>query len=135
MSHGPDLIVRKDWIYVDLTVPGSPERLRAVFMRIAAAWGLRAHEASRLLGLSEAEYALWLEAPVLTPAIVLRLSYVLGIYADLTRLLPAPGRAARWMRQPNAAPLFGGATALEYMLERDVKQWAAVRTYLSGQLG
>lgn len=129
-------MVRKDDIYaVDLSKPESAERLRAVFLRISAAWGLQADEASRLLGLSEVEYAHWVEAPVLTPAILLRLSYVLGIHVDLTRLLPAPGRAAHWMRQPNTAALFGGGTALEYLLERDVAEWAAVRNYLGAQFG
>jgi len=82
--------------------------------------GLQGDEASSLLGPSEAEHALWVDAPVLTPAISLRLSYVFGIHVDLSCLLPAPGRAARWMRQPNSAALFGGGTALEYLLEHDV---------------
>lgn len=126
--------MRGDEIHaVDLSAPECAERLCAVFLRLAAAWGLQVDEASRLLGLSEAEYAHWVEAPVLTPAILLRLSYVFGIHVDLTCLLPAPGRAARWMRQPNTAPLFGGGTALEYLLERDVAEWAAVRNYLSAQ--
>lgn len=120
---------------VDLSAPESAERLRAVFLRIGSAWGLQVDEARRLLGLSEAEYSHWLEAPVLTPAILLRLSYVFGIHVDLARLLPAPGRAASWMRQPNTAALFGGGTALEYLLERDVAEWAAVRNYLSAQFG
>lgn len=134
--RGPNRIVRKDELHaVDLSAPESAERLRAVFLRIAAAWGLQVDEASRLLGLSEAEYAHWVEAPVLTPTILLRLSYVFGIHVDLTCLLPAPDRVARWMREPNTAALFGGGTALEYLLERDVAQWADVRNYLSGQFG
>ncbi|UTA55598.1 MbcA/ParS/Xre antitoxin family protein [Lysobacter soli] len=109
--------------------------MRAAFLRIGAAWELQVDQASRLLGLSEVEYALWIETPALTPAILIRLSYLFGIYVDLTRLLPAPGRAARWVRQPNTAAVFAGRTALEYLLERDVAQWAAVRNYLSGQFG
>lgn len=129
-------IVREEDIGgVDLSAPESAERLCAAFLRLAAAWGLQSDQAGRLLGLSEAEYPLWVKAPVLTPAILLRLSYVFGIHVDLTCLLPEPGRAARWMRQPNTVALFGGGTALKYLLEHDVAQWAAVRNYLSGQLG
>lgn len=134
--HGPDQIVHKDEMdAIDLSAPESAERLRAVFLRITVAWTLQTEEASRLLGLSQAEYTHWVEAPVLAPAILFRLSYVFGIHVDLTRLLPAPGRAAHWMRQSNTAALFGGGTALEYLLERDVADWAAVRNYLSAQFG
>ena len=129
-------MMRKEKIdAVDLSAPESAERLCAVFLRIALAWRLQVGEASRLLGLSVAEYVHWVEAPVLTPAILLRLSYVFGIHVNLTCLLPAPGRPAHWMRQPNTAALFGGGTALEYLLERDVAEWAAVRNYLSAQFG
>jgi hypothetical protein len=134
--HGPGLTVHSDEIdAVDMSAPECAERACAAFLRTGAAWELQVDEASRLLGLSEVDYALWIEAPALTPAILIRLSYLFGIYVDLTRLLPAPGRAARWVRQPNTAAVFGGRTALEYLLERDVAQWAAVRNYLSGQFG
>lgn len=136
LRHQSNRIVRKDEIHtVDLSAPESAERLGAAFLRLAAVWDLQIDEASRLLGLSEPQYVLWAKAPVLTPAILLRLSYLFGIHVDLTCLLPAPSRAARWMRQPNTAALFGGGSALEYLLKHDVAQWAAVRNYLSCQFG
>ena len=64
-----------------------------------------------------------------------RISYVLGIYKALQILLADPERADSWVREPNAAPLFGGRSALERMLGGNVGDLYAVRQYLDAQRG
>lgn len=121
---------------VDLTSAESGVRARAVFGRTVAAWGLTHDEAAQLLGLSPVAYHTWMAAPTvtLTPEILQRLSYVFGIHADLAILLPAPGRGAHWLRQPNHAGPLAGSSALTYLLQGGVDHLAAVRAYLAAQL-
>ena len=64
-----------------------------------------------------------------------RISYVLGIYRALQILLPDPERADVWVRRPNDAPLFGGASALDRMLGGQVADLFVVRQYLDAELG
>jgi len=49
-------------------------------------------------------------------------------------LLPDPEAADRWVRQPNAAPILNGKTALERMLH-GFSDLYAVRQYLDSQRG
>jgi hypothetical protein len=94
--------------------------LRAYFA-IAERWGLKADEARRLLGApSESTFFAWKKNGVasVSPDVLVRISYVLGIAALLKRLfLGAPHRGNNWMRQPNAGPLTQGRTALEFVLD------------------
>ena len=64
-----------------------------------------------------------------------RVSYVLGIYKALQILLPQQEAADAWVRKPNAAPLFGGRSALERMLSGNVADLYVVRQYLDAQRG
>ena len=64
-----------------------------------------------------------------------RISYVLGIYKALQILLPETERADAWVTTPNAAPLFGGDSALTRMLGGNVGDLYAVRQYLDAQRG
>jgi hypothetical protein len=64
-----------------------------------------------------------------------RLSYIFGIYAALQVLLPRPDAADAWIRKPNAAPLFGGRSALDRMLSGQVGDLFLVRQYLDAQRG
>ncbi|MGZ5042379.1 MAG: MbcA/ParS/Xre antitoxin family protein, partial [Usitatibacter sp.] len=64
-----------------------------------------------------------------------RISYVLGIYKALQMLLPSDEAADAWIRKPNAAPLFGGRSAIERMLSGNVADLYEVRRYLDGQRG
>ncbi|MDE2149481.1 MAG: DUF2384 domain-containing protein [Gammaproteobacteria bacterium] len=61
-----------------------------------------------------------------------RLSYLLGIWKALRILFPDDGRAAGWLRRPNAAPGFGDHSALERMLAGQVADLYFVRSYLDG---
>jgi hypothetical protein len=64
-----------------------------------------------------------------------RISYVLGIYKALQILFPDAERADAWISSPNAAPLFGGHSALDRMLAGNVSDLYAVRQYLDAQRG
>jgi hypothetical protein len=64
-----------------------------------------------------------------------RLSNILGIYKSLAILLPDVKAADEWVRKPNAAPVFGGKSALDRMLAGNVSDLNLVRRYLDAQRG
>jgi len=108
------------------------------FFNIAEAWGLSAREAMTLLGLrSRSTYHVWKDGKSgpLPRDTLERISYVLGIYKALRLLLPSDEAADAWIRKPNAAPLFGGRSALERLLSGNVADLYEVRRYLDSQRG
>ena len=124
--------------------PASPKldrrRLSApglkTFFRIAGLWGLSSEEQMTLLGLtSRSTFFNWRRDPEvsLSKDTLERISYVLGIYKALRILLPDDKAADAWVRQPNAAPFFGGRSALERMLSGQVADLFVVRQYLDAQ--
>lgn len=115
----------------DLTGPA----LRT-FFNIAKAWGLNEVEQMRLLGLdSRSTLQSWKRGKVaaLSKDALERISYVLGIYKGLQVLLPAS--ADEWVRKPNAAPAFGGKSALDRMMSGNVADLFVVRQYVDTQRG
>jgi hypothetical protein len=114
------------------------QALLRTFFNIADDWQLSSKEAMTLLGLrSRSTYHLWKagKAGALSPDTLERISYVLGIYKALQMLLPSDVAADEWVRKPNAAPLFGGRSALERMLSGNVADLYEVRRYLDAQRG
>ncbi len=108
------------------------------FFRIAAAWRLDAKEQMKLLGSPpRSTFYHWKQAKTIAlPQDTLeRLSYIFGIYKALQILLPRPDAADTWIRKPNAAPLFGGRSALDRMLSGQVADLYLVRQYLDAQRG
>ena len=106
------------------------------FFNIAKAWGLNEIEQMRLLGLdSRSTLQSWKRGKVaaLSKDALERISYVLGIYKGLQILLPAS--ADDWVRKPNTAPVFGGASALDRMMSGNVADLFVVRQYVDGQRG
>ncbi|MEE4199564.1 MbcA/ParS/Xre antitoxin family protein [Erythrobacter sp.] len=106
------------------------------FFNIAKAWGLNEAEQMRLLGLdSRSTLQSWKRGKVaaLSKDALERISYVLGIYKGLQILLPAS--ADDWVRKPNAAPVFGGRSALERMMSGNVADLFVVRRYIDAQRG
>jgi hypothetical protein len=108
------------------------------FFNIAQKWGLSDDEARGLPGSpAVALYSRWKrdrEGPV--PADTLeRISYVLGIYKALHLLFTEPGQANSWVRRSNAAPMFGGRSALDRMMAGHLADLSAVRQYLDAQRG
>jgi Protein of unknown function (DUF2384) len=129
----------------------SPERPAAVsaqqmaaaglraFANIAAAWGLSVEEQLVLLGQPpRSTFFAWRKQPdkaALPRDTLERLSNILGIYKSLQILLPEPSAADAWVRKPNSATPFGGASALKHMLAGNVSDLNLVRRYLDGVRG
>jgi len=108
------------------------------FFNITRAWGLNATEEQKLLGVQRSTLYAWRggDYPARLDADTLeRLSYVFGIYSALHVLFPVPERADAWVRKPNDAPLFGGASALARMLGGHVADLFQVRQYLDAVRG
>ena len=108
------------------------------FFRIANAWKLENREQMALLGNPpRSTFFRWRRAKgvVLPKDTLERLSYIFGIYAALQVLLPRAEAADAWIRKPNAAPLFGGRSALDRMLSGQVGDLFLVRQYLDAQRG
>jgi hypothetical protein len=111
--------------------------LRA-FANIAEGWGLSIAEQLKLLGIaSRSTFFKWRreESPRLPRDTLERLSYLLGIYKSLQILIPDPRAADEWVRKPNAAPPFGGRSALDRMLSGQVADLYVVRQYLDAERG
>ena len=64
-----------------------------------------------------------------------RISYLMGIYKAINILLPNQRRAAEWIKAPNNAPLFGGHSALDKMLQGRVSDLCDLRRYLDAERG
>jgi hypothetical protein len=108
------------------------------FFRIAALWNLSVDEQMTLLGVtSHSTFFKWKRAQdaILPKDTLERISYLLGIYKALQILLPDERAADAWIRKPNAAPLFGGQSALSRMLSGHVSDLYVVRQYLDAQRG
>ena len=108
-------------------------------MRIAASWQLSIDEQLRLLGAPpRSTYFAWRKHPdkaTLPRDTLERLSNILGIYKSLQILLPDTAAADAWVKKPNAAPPFGGRSALARMLAGNVSDLNLVRRYLDGVRG
>lgn len=122
---------------VDLQSPIAAAAALRTFWRLAEAWKLGTTEQQALLGVGRTTLYQWKQGKVgpLDRHVLERLSYLFGIYAALHILLPVPERADAWIRKPNAAPLFGGASALQRMLGGQVADLYVVRQYLDAQRG
>ena len=107
------------------------------FWRLGEAWKLSAQEQMVLLGVRRSTFYQWRQGKVgpLDAHVLERLSYLFGIYAALQVLLPVPDRAHEWLRKPNSAPLFAGASALDRMMGGQVADLYVVRQYLDAQRG
>ena len=123
---------------IDLATREAGQALLRTFFNIAEAWRLSAREAMTLLGLrSRSTYHVWKDGKSgpLPRDTLERISYVLGIFKALQMLLPSGEAADAWIRKPNAAPLFGGGSALERLLSGNVADLYEVRRYLDAQRG
>lgn len=112
--------------------------LRA-FARIAQAWQLSVDEQLVLLGQpGRSTYFAWRKQPEqasLSRDTLERLSNLLGIWKSLQILLPDEAAADAWVHKPNAAPIFGGRSALQHMLGGNLSDLNLVRRYLDSVRG
>jgi len=122
----------------DLHTPAAAGAALRTFFNIAQAWGLSNEDQQRLLGCGRTTFFDWKAGRIkagLDAATLERLSHLFGIWSALHILLPVPERANAWVKQPNAAPLFGGGSALERMRGGQVSDLFVVRQYLDAQRG
>jgi hypothetical protein len=108
------------------------------FFNVAEAWQLSNEEQRSLLGWPPPSTFYKYKAgrvATLPYDMLIRISLVLGIYKDLHILYPEPDLAERWVKLPNANPLFGGRTALALMTEGGIDALYQVRRLLDGRRG
>lgn len=65
--------------------------------------------------------------------VIIRISYVLGIYEALHAIFHDSRNADGWVTSPNDAPLFAGRRAIDVMIDEGVGGLASVRKYLDAQ--
>jgi Protein of unknown function (DUF2384) len=123
---------------VDLSSAEAAQAALRTFWRLCEAWQLDVTEQTTLLGVGRTTLYQWKQGKVasgLDRHVLERLSYLFGIYAALQILLPVAQQADAWVRKPNAAPIFGGRSALDRMLGGQVADLYVVRHYLDAQRG
>src|SRR5699024_11642875 len=111
--------------------------LRA-FFRIADKWRLSDDQERELLGLpSPAVLKQWKDGTLESaPSNVQnRMICILDIYLALHTLFPNSAHADDWLHWTNKAPMFGGDTALGYILQGNFDSLQQVRHYLNAQCG
>src|SRR5580700_7964981 len=107
------------------------------FLKIAVLWELRDEDARQLLGgMSNGAYyelkktgSRTLDQDRLT-----RISLLTGIFMALN-ILYRKKLADRWVHLPNANPMFGGETALAYMIKGGMPAMMRVRPLLDARRG
>ncbi|MGD9945870.1 MAG: antitoxin Xre/MbcA/ParS toxin-binding domain-containing protein [Burkholderiaceae bacterium] len=109
------------------------------FCRLAGLWRLSIDQQLRLLGEpGRSTFFAWRKHPEkaqLSRDTLERISCLLGIYKSLQILFPDAAVADAWVHKPNAAPLFGGASAMDRMLAGNLGDLHAVRNYLDAVRG
>ena len=118
---------------VDLADKAERARLSAgaalVFFNIMAAWSVKDDDARALLGgvSNGAYYALKKgEGKPLDEDRLRRISYLVGIFKALN-ILHGQDLADRWMRLPNSNRIFGGGTALAYLIKGGLPAFQTLR--------
>jgi len=110
-----------------------------LFFRIADHWKLTAEQQATLLG-EPARSTLYEwrrgHAGALSTDVLMRISYVVGIYGLLRRLFPhSPADVEEWVRRPNPGPLTQGRTVLDILLDGGIIALDRVRRFLEAEVG
>ena len=108
------------------------------FFNVARAWQLTVTEQRALLGWPPSstfhKYKAGDPGPLSLDTLT-RISLVLGIYKALQLLYPEPAFADRWIRMPNANPLFGGRTPIDFVADAGLDGMFQLRRLLDGRRG
>jgi hypothetical protein len=107
------------------------------FLKIAVLWELRDADARQLLGgmSNGAYYELKkTDSRTLDQDRLTRISLLIGIFKALN-ILYRKKLADRWVQLPNANPMFGGETALAYMIKGGMPAMMRVRQLLDARRG
>ena len=108
------------------------------FFNIADAWGLSGKEQIAILGAPAASTFYKYKAGdvgTLSLDLLTRVSLVLGIYKDLHILYPDAALADRWIKLPNANPMFGGRTPAEFIAQGEMDCLYRLRRLLDARRG
>lgn len=112
-----------------------PAGLRTV-LRIAKEWDLSAREFAVLLGVSERTAYRWRRSPErarISDALLLRLSYLLGIYEALVNLAPDARQRGLFMRRPKTDPVCKGESPIGVVEADGLDELRTIRQWLDGQ--
>jgi Antitoxin Xre/MbcA/ParS C-terminal toxin-binding domain/Antitoxin Xre-like helix-turn-helix domain len=126
----------------DRTKPDVRKRMSAPAMRtyfnVAEKWSLDAKEQMALLG-SPAPSTFYKyksgDVGTLSLDVLTRVSLILGMFKDLRILYPDLALADRWVKLPNANPIFGGKTPAQFMAQGDMDSLYQVRRLLDARRG
>lgn len=108
-----------------------------IFTNIARRWDLPERWQLQLLGCNEREFhhwvrvARWRKPLVLETDIMMRISAILGVFADLRQFLKTAAEERQWLLRPIAASPFAGQ-ALINLLTLSYEHQIEVRLYLAG---
>ncbi|PKH92137.1 DUF2384 domain-containing protein [Pseudoalteromonas sp. 78C3] len=104
-----------------------------VFLNIMDAWGVNLDQRQVLLGSPKnSEFEQWQQGNVETMNrdVVIRISYIIGIYKGLGLTFNDRIWADKWVNKPN--PEFNGQSALDFMLSGNIEQLKQVREFVDG---
>jgi hypothetical protein len=114
----------------------SPAAIRGL-LRIATHWKLRDDDTRALLGgVSSGSFYAWKNqaAKTLDEDQLTRISFLIGIYKALN-ILYGQKLADAWMALPNANPMFGGDSPLNYVRKGGIPALLRVRQLLDARRG
>jgi hypothetical protein len=132
----PDVTALNSLLPFGLGPEGMAAAVRT-FTAICDRWHLHPEQRARILDLGSEEALDRLladEKPDVDPPVLLRISYVLGIWKALNTLFSNAQSADTWLSRPNAAPLFGGRPAIEIMASGRLEDLGIVRQYLDAEV-
>jgi hypothetical protein len=110
------------------------------FFNLATVWELRERDQRRLLGgISRGTWYAWRKHPPssVSPDVMRRMSYLIGIHALLRQLFPDTPTAQmrERVRRVPPAPFTNDRSLLEFMLEGGIVAMHQVRSYLVSEVG
>jgi hypothetical protein len=126
---------------VDLSAKAERERLSPAaikaFLNIMTKWGVRDEDARTLLGgISNGQFYDMKKKPerTLDADALTRVSCLIGIFKALN-ILYSRKLADAWVQRPNTNRIFGGQTALAYMIKGGLPAMQTVRRLLDARRG
>ena len=118
--------------------PITDEEAGAMFraaLNLFRLWGVTDAQAAIILDLPRRTFARWKAGEIgrIGRDGKARLSNLMGIHKALRIIFREPARGYVWMKAPNAA--FGGASAMDVMLNGELIDLMRVRNYLDAERG
>ena len=119
------------------SAPGVSGVVLPIVFEILKKWSFSPKDQMMILAISEeATFRNWITHPEqveMTSDLLLRISYILGIFKSLETLLPDPHIADEWLNTPNDNSFFNGTPPKSRLILGTIEDLAAVRNFLSCQ--